>query len=299
MWSSAFVPDSVTDGFLLVDKPGGLTSHDVVAAVRRSTGIRKVGHAGTLDPMATGLLVVAVGRVTRLIRFVQEQPKTYVARIVFGVATDTLDADGAVLTREPLPVSEQEVAEAAGRFVGRIHQVPPMVSALKVDGRRLYELAREGKEVARAPRPVDIHQIEILEHAPGEYPETTIRVVCGSGTYIRTLADDIAGALGGRAHLGELRRTAIGSHHVDAAVSMDDLGVTPPPLLTPLEALADLPRVDVGSEVARAVSHGTALTAAALGPTLEGPVRVVGEGGRLLAVYRVAGGAAKPEVVLT
>ncbi len=289
----------MTEGFLLVDKPGGITSHDVVAAVRRATGTRKVGHAGTLDPMATGLLVIAVGRVTRLIRFVQEQPKTYEARIVFGVATDTLDADGAVLTREPLPVSEEEVAEASARFVGRIHQVPPMVSALKIDGRRLYELAREGKEVERAPRPVEIHAIEILDHAPGEYPETTIRVVCGSGTYIRTLADDIAGALGGRAHLGELRRTAIGSHHVDAAVTMDDLGVGPPQLLTPLNGLPDLPRVDVGPEVARAVSHGTALTGGTLGPVPEGPVRVGGEGDTLLAVYRVAGGTAKPEVVLT
>lgn len=289
----------MTDGFLLFDKPGGITSHDVVAAVRRRLGTRKVGHGGTLDPMATGLLVLALGRATRLLRFVQEQPKTYLARVVFGVATDTLDADGAVLSRDPMPVAEEEVRQVAARFVGRIHQVPPMVSALKIGGRRLYDLAREGLDVERAPRPVVIHEIEVLEHAPGEYPETVIRVVCGSGTYVRTLADDIAGALGGRAHLSELRRTAIGSHRVEDAITMEQLEAASVPVLAAVDGLPDLPLVAVGAEVARAVGHGSVVTASALGPAApEGTVRIVGEGGGLLAVYRVAGGTAKPEVVL-
>ncbi len=172
----------MAEGFLLVDKPAGLTSHDVVARVRSISGIRKVGHAGTLDPSATGLLVVAVGRVTRLIRFVQEFPKEYVATAQFGVATDTLDADGAVLSRNPLPVTEGEVAVVMERFTGTIMQVPPMVSALRVDGRRLYELAREGKEVERDPRPVQVHELELIDFAPSDYPELTFRVRCSKGT---------------------------------------------------------------------------------------------------------------------
>ncbi|HSG78058.1 MAG TPA: tRNA pseudouridine(55) synthase TruB, partial [Acidimicrobiia bacterium] len=144
----------MTTGFVLVDKPAGWTSHDVVAKARRLLQQKKVGHAGTLDPMATGLLVLAAGRATRLLRFVQGAEKVYVGQMLMGVATDTLDADGAVLEREPLPVSAEEIEAAAARFVGPIMQVPPMVSALKVGGRRLYDLAREGVEVERDARPV-------------------------------------------------------------------------------------------------------------------------------------------------
>jgi tRNA pseudouridine55 synthase len=164
-----------------------MTSHDVVAAARRALGIRKVGHAGTLDPMATGLLVLGVGRATRLLRFVQEAPKTYVARMVLGVATDTLDAEGSVVDRAPLPATVEEVEAAAARFVGPILQVPPMVSAVKMAGRRLYELAREGVEVDRPARPVEIYEIDVLDFAPSDYPEAVIRVRCSTGTYVRTL----------------------------------------------------------------------------------------------------------------
>jgi len=202
---------------VLVDKPGGWTSHDVVGRCRRIFGIRRIGHAGTLDPMATGLLVIALGRATRLLRFVQESAKTYEATAVFGVATDSLDADGAILTCEEMRFGEAELRDVARRFLGVIPQVPPMVSAIKVEGRRLYQLARAGLEVDRPSRPVEIHSLDILEVSPGIYPEVSFRVTCGSGTYIRVLADDMARALGGRAHLSALRRTAIGPHRVEGA----------------------------------------------------------------------------------
>ena len=179
---------TITSGFLLVDKPGGWTSHDVVAKVRNLAG-GKVGHAGTLDPMATGLLVLGLGQSTRLLRFVQSFPKTYEATAVFGVATDSLDADGAILDRTPLPVTEEDLANVIGRFTGKIYQMPPMVSARKVEGRKLYELAREGRIVEREARPIDIYDLEILDIAPSDYPEIRFRVMCSTGTYVRPLAE--------------------------------------------------------------------------------------------------------------
>jgi tRNA pseudouridine55 synthase len=211
----------VPDGFLLMDKPGGWTSHDVVARARRLVGERRLGHAGTLDPMATGLLVLGLGRATRLLRFVQHLPKVYRAVAVFGVATDTLDADGAVLSRQPMPVSEEEVRRGTARFVGSIAQVPPMVSARRVEGRRLYDLAREGKEVEREARLVEVQAFDLVDFAPSDYPEATFRIRCGSGTYVRSLADDLARSLGGRAHLTALRRTRIGSLRVEQARTME------------------------------------------------------------------------------
>ncbi|HAX82171.1 MAG TPA: tRNA pseudouridine(55) synthase TruB, partial [Actinobacteria bacterium] len=190
----------MAEGFVLVDKPGGWTSHDVVGRCRRIFGLRRIGHAGTLDPMATGLLVVALGRATRLLRFVQETAKTYEATAVFGVATDSLDADGAILSQEEMRFDEAELRTVARRFLGVIQQVPPMVSAIKVEGRRLYQLARSGVEVDRPARPVEIHSLDLVEVTPGMYPQVSFRVTCGSGTYIRVLADDMARALGGRAH---------------------------------------------------------------------------------------------------
>lgn len=296
----------MAEGFLLVDKPGGWTSHDVVARCRRLLGERRVGHAGTLDPMATGLLVLGLGRATRLLRFVQDLPKTYLAVAVLGVATDTLDADGAVLAREPVQVSEAEVRRTAERFVGTIFQVPPMVSARRVEGRRLYELAREGKEVAREARPVEIYSLDLLDFAPSDYPEVTLRVRCSSGTYVRTLADDLAQAMGGRAHLTFLRRLSAGSLRVEEARTLAEVEAavdrTPPEtlLLEPAAALRDLPAVRVAADTADAVSHGAVFPAPLLGmdPAVPGLHRVIDGGGRLLAVYRVEGRAARPEVVL-
>lgn len=290
----------MTAGFLVVDKPSGISSNAVIGNVKRATGIKKVGHAGTLDPMATGALVVAIGPVTRLIRFVQDQPKEYLATALFGVATDTLDADGAVLTREPMDIAEEEVVEAAKRFVGTIHQIPPMVSALKHEGRRLYELAREGTVIEREARPVDVYELEILSVGAGPYPEVEFRVVCGKGTYVRSLADDLAAALGGSAHLTSLRRTRIGSLSLSKhGIVVDELETWEQKLLTPTEALADLPVVIVGQETARGVRHGMRFVGGEIVDAPEDtPLRVLDESGDLIAVYRRHGEQARPEVVI-
>jgi tRNA pseudouridine55 synthase len=296
----------VAEGFLLVDKPGGWTSHDVVARCRGLLGERRIGHAGTLDPMATGLLVLGLGRATRLLRFVQHLPKTYLAVAVLGVATDTLDADGAVLAREPMPVGEAEVRRVAERFVGTIHQVPPMVSARRVEGRRLYDLAREGREVVREARAVEIYSLDLVDFAPSDYPEATLRVRCSTGTYVRTLADDLARAMGGRAHLASLRRLSVGSLRVEEARDLAAVeaaaveGSAERLLLEPAAALRDLPAVRVAAGTAGAVCHGVTFPAPVLGidPAAPGLHRVLDEAGCLLAVYRVEGRAARPEVVV-
>ena len=299
------VPPPV-DGFLLIDKAPSWTSHDVVAKVRAAVGQRKVGHAGTLDPMATGLLVLGVGRATRLLRFVQDAPKAYTATARFGVATESLDADGAVLSREPMPVTALEVAQAMERFVGTVLQVPPMVSALKVEGRRLYELAREGKTVEREARSVVIHELRLVDFAPSDYPEATFEVRCDKGTYIRTLADDVARALGGHAHLTALRRTAVGSldvsgaHHVEDLVLAAASGSGWQDLLVGLsDGLADLPSVEIPRDLERAVSNGVPVAGWHLGEPMDGPVRIVDGAGRLLAVYRSEGSRASAEVVVS
>ena len=292
---------TITSGFLLVDKPGGWTSHDVVAKVRNLAG-GKVGHAGTLDPMATGLLVLGLGQSTRLLRFVQSFPKTYEATAVFGVATDSLDADGAILDRTPLPVTEEDLASVIGRFTGKIHQMPPMVSARKVEGRRLYELAREGKVVERETRPVDIYDLEILDIAPSDYPEVRFRVVCSTGTYVRTLADDMARALGGRAHLSALRRTRNGSLHVADASSIETIvaaaadGVLPELVVTPSRALEDLPGVVLDPEYVPAVRNGAVIPAASVDAP-DGSLFCLLDSDVLLGVYRVEGATVKAEVV--
>ena len=290
----------MTKGFLVIDKPRGMTSNAVVLRVRRATGEKKVGHAGTLDPMATGVVVVAVGPVTRLIRFIQEQPKEYLATAQFGVVTDTLDSDGAVLAREPMDFSEAELLGVARRFVGTIHQVPPMVSALKHKGRRLYELAREGEVVEREARPVEIHELEIGAVGSGPYPEVEFRVVCGKGTYVRSLADDLAAALGGGAHLTSLRRTRTGSLDVETyGLAIDRLEEWETRFLAPSDALGDMPAITVTEETARGVCHGMRFVG---GEMVEAPemeaVRVLDESGDLIAVYRREGDQARPEVVL-
>ena len=259
-----------------------------------------MGHAGTLDPLATGVVVVAVGPVTRLIRFIQEQPKEYLATAQFGVSTDTLDSDGAVLNREPMEFSEEELEAVASRFVGTVLQVPPMVSALKHQGRRLYELARQGVVVEREARPVEIHELEIGAVGAGPYPEVEFRVVCGKGTYVRSLADDLAAALGGSAHLTALRRTRTGSLDVEThGVEIGDLGEWEAHFLTPAEALGDLPAVTVSEETARGVCHGMQFVG---GEMVAAPdhsvVRVLDQAGDLIAVYRRDGDQARPEVVL-
>ncbi len=289
----------MTRGFLILDKPSGMSSNEVVSRVKRATAMKKVGHAGTLDPMATGALVIGVGKVTRLIRFIQDQPKEYLATALFGVATDTLDADGSILDRAPMEFDSAGLEAIVPRFVGRINQVPPMVSALKRDGRRLYDLARAGVEFERDARPVVVHELEVLSVGSPPYPEVDFRVVCGKGTYVRSLADDMASALGGSAHLTSLRRTRIGSLRVEDGLGVDDLDRWCDFLLSPAQALTDMEMVEVGEETARAVRHGMRFVA---GEVLKGPETapfgVTDTGGRLLAVYRRSGDTASPEVVL-
>jgi tRNA pseudouridine55 synthase len=287
-----------------VDKPGGWTSHDVVARVRSALSVKKVGHAGTLDPMATGLLVLGLGRATRLLRFVQAFPKEYVARILFGVATDSLDADGAILTREPMPVDQDVVAGAMARFVGPILQVPPMVSARRVGGHRLYELARDGVEVEREATEVTIYAFDLVEFSPCDYPEATVRVRASAGTYVRTLADDVARALGGRAHLTALRRIRNGSLDVAEAATVDQItaaaaaGTAARLVLDPADGLPDIPAAVVEDDLAAAVANGVPLAGHQL-EAGDGLVKLLDRGGTLLALYRVQGARAVPEVVLS
>ena len=286
----------MTSGLVVVDKAAGWTSHDVVARCRRVFGQRRVGHSGTLDPDATGVLLVGLGRATRLLRFLTDLPKSYVGEVVLGVATSTLDAGGEVTGRWDMSgISLDEVRAAAARFVGPIEQVPPMVSAVKVGGRRLHELARAGVDVHRQPRTVVVHRLEV-----GPSPEpgvVSMGVECSSGTYVRSLAADLGAALGGGAHLRRLRRTAIGSFGLDEAHPVEDLSFDL--VLTPAEAMRDYPAVTAGPEVAAAVSHGSALSLDRLGVGGEGPWAVRDESGRLLAVYERAGGErARPAVVL-
>jgi tRNA pseudouridine55 synthase len=289
----------VTRGFLVVDKPKGITSNQVVGEARRATGIKKIGHAGTLDPMATGVMVLAIGKVTRLIRYVQDQEKEYVATALFGVSTDTLDADGAVLSREPMNFDEADIEAIVPRFTGVISQVPPMVSALKKDGRRLYALAREGQVVEREARQVEIHELEILSVGVPPYPEVEFRVVCGKGTYVRSLADDMAAVLGGEAHLTALRRTRIGSFGIGDSVTIDDLSNWESYFVSPSDALANLASVTVDDTTVQGVRNGVRFVG---GPVVSGPegepYRILDELGELIAIYRRSGERADPEVVL-
>jgi tRNA pseudouridine55 synthase len=291
----------VLDGLVVVDKPAGWTSHDVVAKLRGVFGQRRIGHAGTLDPDATGVLLVGLGRVTRCLRFLQDEGKTYRGVVAFGVATDTLDAAGAVLERAPMPISRADVLRAMQRFVGCIEQVPPMVSAVKIGGRRLHELARRGEEVERTARAVTIDRFELESFEPGPYPRATVVVECSSGTYVRTLAADLGVALDGRAHLAALRRLRVGAFTLDDGHPLDDVVARGGEVvLSPAESMRALTAISVSDETARAVAHGATFSATALlgddrGP---GPFAVVDDAGALLAVYERRGAAVKPAVVL-
>ena len=287
------------DGLVVVDKPAGCTSHDVVARMRKIYGQRRVGHAGTLDPDATGVLLVGLGRATRLLRFLQVEGKAYRGRIVFGIATSTLDASGDILDQRPMLLTREEVERAMPRFVGDIEQLPPMVSAIKMGGRRLHELARAGEEVERAPRPVRVDRFELEAFDPGPYPVATVLVECGSGTYVRSLAADLGVALGGCAHLAELRRLQVGSFALDEAHSLDDVAANPDvSVLSMSAAVRSLEPVAVDAEQARAVRHGVAFASHALPIVGSGPFAVLDPDGQLLAVYERHGGACKPAVVL-
>ncbi len=211
------------EGLIIVNKPAGVTSHDVVAKVRRILKVKKIGHTGTLDPDATGVLVLMVGKATKIAQFLQIDTKEYRAEMVLGIKTDTQDASGKVIFKSVCDVSEEEVKQALEHFKGKIVQVPPMVSAIKINGERLYKLAREGKVVHRSPRTVDIFYINFLGMTMGTNPIVNFVVGCSKGTYVRTLCTDIGDFLGCGAHLGKLIRTRCGDYSLNEALSIEQI----------------------------------------------------------------------------
>lgn len=284
------------NGFALVDKSAGWTSHDVVARLRRLYGQRRVGHAGTLDPMATGVLVVGLGSATRLLRFVQGQPKTYLATIRLGVATTTDDAEGDVVSSPGWAPDLQVLRAAMSQLTGEIQQVPSSVSAIKVDGVRSYARVRSGEEVELAARPVSVHRFELLGdiHPTGDSADVDVEVACSSGTYVRALARDLGAALGTAGHLTSLRRTAIGPITVDGC---HHLGDAPVPVATSEEVMTSLlPVVIPSPEAILGLRHGRPFDVDAVA---DGVCCAVSDEGELLAVVDVRSGHASVEVNLS
>ena len=278
----------MADGLLLVEKPSGITSHDAVNEVRRTLGIRKVGHAGTLDPMASGLLLVGVGRATRLLRFLGDLEKEYEGTGRLGAATDTLDALGEVVRTAAVDIGEDQLRQAMARLVGEIEQRPPAYSAVKVGGRKLYEAARKGDRVEAPKRRVVVSRFDLLRFAGTDFD---FLAVCSSGTYVRVLAADVGEHLGCGAHLARLVRTRIGPFKLADAAPADR-----PDALMPVErSVAHLPRVDLDPNEAAAAIHGRPL-----GPAgIEGPYAVFDPDSRLIGVYRDEGARARPDVILS
>jgi tRNA pseudouridine55 synthase len=290
---------TTNNGLLLVDKPQGLTSHDVVARVRRILHEKKVGHAGTLDPMATGLLVLAVGPSTRLLRFAQSEEKHYTGAVKFGVATDSLDADGAVLEERPVPpLSEEQVSAAATSMLGVQRQTPPMVSAIKIDGQRLHELARRGLEVERPAREITVGAFSLT---PTDEPAVwRFDVECSVGTYVRVLLSDLAERLGTIGHLVALRRLASGSHSVEDALTIDALHDAIEQgrnvLAPPAAFVSALEHVTLSDEQVRAVRMGQRVTAAA---DATDEIAALDGTGELVGILIRRGDSWKPELVLS
>lgn len=256
------------DGLLLVDKPAGVSSHDVVNAARRAVGERRIGHAGTLDPFATGLLVLLVGRATRLLPHIPDEPKVYEARIAFGTETDTEDLLGQVV-REAPPPTRAALLEALPQFVGSIDQVPPKYSAKRVGGKRAYDLARAGADVELAPVRINVHRWELLdavEDQQGRLASVDVRITCGGGTYVRSLARDLARALGSAAHLTALRRVSTGPFRVADAVTLQDLRDGAPALRPALDALPGFPLQRLSDDELAKIVRGIDVAATVPGP---------------------------------
>jgi tRNA pseudouridine55 synthase len=318
-------PEAAVSGLLVVDKPAGCTSHDVVNRLRRVYGTSKVGHAGTLDPAATGVLILGIGKATRLLAFLQGTAKQYRAVARFGVTTSTQDAEGEVLSEVACDLDLERIREAAQRFTGEIRQLPPMVSAVKVGGEALYKAARRGEEVARELRTVRIYALEVESFDPGTQ-SAALYVKCSSGTYIRTLAADLGEALGCGAHLTALRRLSVGSFQESEAISLEalerlDRQEAEARVLPMHEAMRDFPRRTVEGTELDDVSHGRELApkeaprrlgelpmmsmkrtgdrpAHEAGMTAGIPVAILGPEGELVAVYRRSAKGLKPAAVL-
>jgi tRNA pseudouridine55 synthase len=276
-------------GVLVIDKPVGMTSHDVVQAIRLGTGIRRAGHTGTLDPRASGVLVILVGPAVRLSEYVSASDKRYQAVIRLGASTDTYDADGRFTqqTSAPVNITEQQFEETLKQFVGEIEQTPPPYSAVKVQGRRAYDMARQGEEVDLAPRKITVHHLEVLEWAP---PEVVVDVHCSSGTYVRSLANDMGNALGCGAYLVGLRRTKSGRFSLRDATPLRKLqeafhaGNWYQYLIPAAEALGDWPALELDPDQVEAVKHGHRIPAAA---EATGMVRGVSMAGELVALLEL------------
>lgn len=306
--SKAKAPSLPPCAVILVDKPAGITSHDVVDRIRRLTGVRKVGHAGTLDPFATGLLLILVGKATRLSDYFTPLDKEYRVTVQFGFASTTGDVDGVItpaapVTEEaPAPVTEVALREILPDFTGKMRQQAHAFSAVKVDGEALYKKARRGETVKAPVRDIEVHRLE-LESFDAEKQQAILSVACSKGTYIRQLCEDIAAALGTAAYAATLRRTRVGEFGVDRAASLENLGSMPPESLllednpsfiSALGALYFLPVRDVDEKDARAVTAGRVISG-----DESGPVRLAADG-RLLAIYRPGDdcGQLRPLVVL-
>jgi tRNA pseudouridine55 synthase len=290
---------TTSNGLLLVDKPQGLTSHDVVARVRKILNERRVGHAGTLDPMATGLLVLAVGPSTRLLRFAQSEIKRYTGTVKFGIATDSLDADGEIVANAPVPaLTRDEMSIASSAFTGSQRQTPPMVSAIKVGGRRLHELARQGIEVEREARDVTISELVLT---PSDDPSIwTFSVECTVGTYVRVLLSDLAERIGTVGHLTSLRRVSSGGHSIDDAVTLDAFeeivrsgGVA---LRPPADFVTSLEHVRLSDDEQRRMRMGQHLVLE--GDFVADEIAATSNDDSLVGILRRRGEKWKPEVVL-
>jgi tRNA pseudouridine55 synthase len=286
----------VDPGLVVVDKAPGMTSHDVVARVRRLAGTRKVGHAGTLDPMATGVLVLGVDRATRLLGHLMLTEKAYDATIRLGAATTTDDAEGEVVSTHATDgVREADVRTELARFVGDIEQVPTAVSAIKVDGQRAYARVRAGEQVELKARPVTIHELVVHEVTPGaEHVDVRISVRCSSGTYIRAIARDLGAALGVGGHLSALRRTAVGAFDLAVARTLDDLGEDFAVVPIAQAARASFPSIDLTEEQAGHVRVGRPLDLAVAKP---GPHALFAPDGQFLALYEQHEQRARPVAV--
>jgi tRNA pseudouridine55 synthase len=290
---------TTNNGLLLVDKGPGLTSHDVVAKARRILGEKKIGHAGTLDPMATGLLILAVGPSTRLLRFAQSEAKHYSGTVTFGVATDSLDADGAVLDRQPVPaLTLMAVTGAASSMLGVQRQTPPMVSAIQIDGQRLHELARQGIEVERESREISVTVFDVSPTADRDV--WAFDVECSVGTYVRVLLSDLANRLGTVGHLSALRRLSSGTHLVENALTIEDLANAVERgervLSPPATFVVALEHVTLSDDQQRRMRMGQRLT---LDESFDGrEVAAMNSDGGLVGVLRRRDETWQPEVVL-
>ena len=287
-------------GVLLLDKPAGMTSHDVVDHIRRAAHTRRVGHTGTLDPSATGLLIICVGEATRLSEYLTRLDKVYEGYLRFGVVTDSYDMEGKVLEENPVPdIRPEEIREAFDALTGDIQQVPPMVSAVKVGGQRLYKMARKGETVERKPRDVTVKEFRLLDY---DAPLARFRVECTSGTYVRSLCHDVGRSIGCGGTLDSLRRVAVGRHRVENATPVDGFENVEDIYehLIPMGEALDLPEVIVRPKGEHVVASGGTLRRAELKsdcPVTEGWIQVKSDRGELLALAQVEKGPAEIQVL--